>query len=350
MFDGQKFGAEVVGLVKDFVQRELAPIAAENAALREKVTALEARELPAPGLDEAAVRSLVGEALAAIELPAPVIDGDALSERVSAAVEAQIAALPAPKDGESVDPETVWAMVDAAVAERMPEAGDVAIALTATEDAPLLLAVRAQVDTRIAEIPAPQDGVSVDPETVEALVSEKVAAGLAALPAPLSVRGTLIGRDGNLVVTYSDGSTADLGPVLGRDADEAALRKRIDDWLAAVPAPKDGAPGATFTLDDFDIVPRDDGRTIEMKFTQGDVTHAFELCFPVMIYRDVYKEGETYQHGDCVTFGGSLWHAQKETAERPGPGDAWRLAVRRGRDGKDLKSGIVAEQVRIEPT
>lgn len=355
MFDGQKFGAEIVDLVKDYVSTQLAPVVAKNAALRARIEALETREPPPPGPSDEEVRSIV---LAAVQMeleqrarPEEVRElvtgavAEALPEAVSSAVREAVAALPVPKDGESVDPEAVREMVDAAVAARVPEAKDVAIALTASEDAPLLAAVRAQVDALVAEIPVPKDGESVDPAVVEQLVTEKVAAAVAALPVPLSVREALLGRDGNLVVTYSDGSTQDLGVVVGKDADMGALERRLAEAVAAIPVPKDGV---SLTLDDFDIVPNEDGRTIEMKFTQGNTTHTFELVFPVPIYRDVWREGEVYQRGDMVSFGGSLWHAQQETKDRPASGETWRLAVRRGRDGKNAESGIVPDQVKLD--
>lgn len=96
---------------------------------------------------------------------------------------------------------------------------------------------------------------------------------------------------------------------------------------------KDGAPG--FDLEDFDIEPIDE-RTIEMRFQQGDTVHSFELKFPVMIDRGVWKEG-AYERGDAVTWAGSLWVAQKDTETKPGTDDGWRLAVKRGRDGKDAR-------------
>ncbi|CAM3407507.1 hypothetical protein BS639_17965 [Rouxiella silvae] len=58
---------------------------------------------------------------------------------------------------------------------------------------------------------------------------------------------------------------------------------------------------------------------------------------PVLIYRGVFKNGEGYQPGDTVTWGGSLWHCDDETADKPGEigSKGWTLAAKRGRDGKD---------------
>jgi len=57
---------------------------------------------------------------------------------------------------------------------------------------------------------------------------------------------------------------------------------------------------------------------------------------PLVIDRGVFRADGLYDKGDGVTFGGSFWIAQTETAARPGEGNTdWRLAVKKGRDGKD---------------
>ena len=53
-------------------------------------------------------------------------------------------------------------------------------------------------------------------------------------------------------------------------------------------------------------------------------------------YRGTFAVGTAYDLGDTVTHGGSLWHCNQLTKDRPGEGaSAWTLAVKRGRDGKD---------------
>jgi len=66
------------------------------------------------------------------------------------------------------------------------------------------------------------------------------------------------------------------------------------------------------------------------------------LKFAVPLDRGVYVQGKTYEKGDSVSFGGSLWIAQRDTEaiEKPGDGSpAWRLAVKHGRDGREGKVG-----------
>lgn len=46
-----------------------------------------------------------------------------------------------------------------------------------------------------------------------------------------------------------------------------------------------------------------------------------------------------YPAGAATTHDGALWIARQDTEERPGDGaTAWRLAVKRGRDGRDRRS------------
>ena len=56
-------------------------------------------------------------------------------------------------------------------------------------------------------------------------------------------------------------------------------------------------------------------------------------------YRDVWSDTEKYVPGDAVTFSGSMWVCKSESiGVRPGTGHScWRLAVKYGRDGRDLR-------------
>jgi hypothetical protein len=79
-----------------------------------------------------------------------------------------------------------------------------------------------------------------------------------------------------------------------------------------------------------------DERTLAFVFTRGDEQKRFEKSWPVVIDRGTFKMGDTYKHGDAVTYGGSLFIAKRDTlsTEKPEDGSgAFRLAVKRGRDG-----------------
>ena len=54
-------------------------------------------------------------------------------------------------------------------------------------------------------------------------------------------------------------------------------------------------------------------------------------------YQGIWAPGRTYTRGDVSTYDGSLWLAQVDTNTKPGGDAAWRLIVRKGRDGKDMR-------------
>lgn len=269
-FDGKQFGAEIVSAVKSHVADTLAPIMARIDAIEAKL-AVPPEVSPA---DLAAVRAFGEELRKAIDdLPVPAELPD-IPEMVKEAV----AALPAPQDGKSVTVEDVRPLI---------------------EDA---------VQKAVSGLPKAKDG---EPG--------KDGVGLA---------GAILSREGGLVLTLTDGTTRDLGIVVGKDADMVALRADVERMVAAIPKPKDGADGVGF--DDLDLVDGEDG--VYLRFARGENVKQFRL--PIVVDRGIYREGR-YQKGDGVTYGGSFFIAQEDTTDRPENGKGWRLAVKRGRDGKD---------------
>lgn len=130
----------------------------------------------------------------------------------------------------------------------------------------------------------------------------------------------VIDRAGNLVATFTDGRMKELGQVVGRDG-------------------RDGEKGADgrdgFSLDQFDTK-WDGDRLLTLSFSNGETEYTHQLQMPIMLYRGVWQEGRDYSQGDTVTWGGSLWHANKATAGKPDAGD-WTLCAKKGRDAKDAR-------------
>lgn len=105
---------------------------------------------------------------------------------------------------------------------------------------------------------------------------------------------------------------------------------------------KDGAPGLNgkdgLGFDDLSVE-FDGERTVVLKFTREDQVKEFPIVIPAVLDRGVWKEG-SYSRGDGVTWGGSFFIAQRDTDAKPETTDSgWRLAIKRGRDGKDGKPG-----------
>lgn len=173
------------------------------------------------------------------------------------------------------------------------------------------------------------------------------------------------GNDGLPGAPGSRGEKGEKGDrgVDGRDADPELVRAEVQKALEALPKPKDGRDGRDglpgqqgepgqrgadgingkdgrdgvdgkdgFSLDDFDV--QLVGRTFQFTFASGDRRIERSIKVPFPVDQGVYKSGAEYEEGDVVTYGGSLWIAKADTVDSP-PSDNWRLAVRRGKDGKD---------------
>ena len=79
----------------------------------------------------------------------------------------------------------------------------------------------------------------------------------------------------------------------------------------------------------------DGGRTL--RFALGGAV-VREIRTALVLDAGVWKEGATYAAGDGITSGGSFWIAQADTTAKPGKSDEWRLAVKRGNDGRDFRA------------
>lgn len=371
MMDGKAFGAEVVDIVKGYVELTLAPVLDKLAAATAEVSTLKGEvetlrralaDLPKEQPDFAKMASDAAEA--AVRALPPVeakeVDLTALRQIVSA----EVAALPKPENGKDADPEVIRQTVADAMAgivlpERDAEADREVIRELVTEAVAALptpkdgkdvdqAAVEAtivdEVRKAVAALPAPKDGHSPSVEEYGPIIAETVQRAVAAIPAAkdgVNLAGALIDRDGNLILTLSNGQTCPLGRVVGKDgvdADMVALERRAGEMIAALPKPRDGKDGVDgIGFDDMTCEIRDDG--VFLVWDKGDLVK--EARLPIPIDRGVFKEGQTYRQGDGVTWGGSFWIAQVETADKPDTGKGWRLAVKKGRDGKDA---VVKEQ------
>ncbi len=242
-----------------------------------------------------------------------------------------VAAIPVPKDGTSVTLDDVRPIIEEAV-KMLPPA-------PAGQDVDMD-EVNALVTRTLEEWPKPKDGESVTIEQVQPLIAKEVETAVKAIPVPKDGAGladAVIDRDDNLILTMTDGRTKNMGRVVGKDAEQDAmlrtLREELNEAIKAIPVPKDGEDGLGF--DDMSV-DHDGERTIILRWARGDVTKEARIVMPVVLDRGVYSEGKSYERGDGVTWGGSFWIAQDDTAEKPGEGKtAWRLGVRRGRDGKE---------------
>jgi len=121
---------------------------------------------------------------------------------------------------------------------------------------------------------------------------------------------------------------------------ERRFNESVEKAIDKMPKPKDGENGRdAIPVDGLDIKLQDDMRTILVTLSAGDTNIERSIKIPAILDRGVYKSGQDYEQGDLTTYGGSAWIAQKDGPQgSPGSSSDWRLAVKKGRDGKDLRS------------
>ncbi len=142
------------------------------------------------------------------------------------------------------------------------------------------------------------------------------------------------GRPGEPGIAGRDGRDGMPGPTGERGVDGKNGRDGIDG--------ERGTDGLGF--DDLEI--QHDG---ERGFTfrlarEGRDVRQWTYTVPCQIYRGVWVPGTCYSRGDTVTWGGSLYHCNVPTTDKPGGSAAWTLAAKRGADGRDGKAGPRGER------
>jgi hypothetical protein len=219
--------------------------------------------------------------------------------------------------------------------------------------------------------PAGKDAV-IDDAEIEAAVERAVKAIEIVVPEAQHGKDGTNGTNGADGTHGRDGRDGDRGPP-GRDAADLVVMASIDPeriyalgtwarhrgglWKAMRDTDelRDGeATGAGWAcvVEGFAGLSltksSDDGRTLTIaaELSSGRKSlHTVE--WDSMIYRGIYEPGKEYRKGDVVTFAGSMLIAQRATSampETPAAGDDWRLAVKRGQNGKDAEGKTVSSK------
>lgn len=267
-----------------------------------------------------------------VELQSQIKEAPNFEAMVAAEVEKRLAAMPAPRDGKDVD----MAVVEDALAKAIKafdEAGAAAI----------------------KALPVPKDGndgasVTIDDvqPVLDAAIKDMAATAVATIDA--AVKEIPVPKDGE---PGKDGASVTLEDVTGileiavsKWALEFERRAQdtIQKSLDKIVQPKDGSPGKDgrdgLGFDDLQVE-YDGEKTITLKMQRGDVVKEANIVMPIVIDKGIYKDGQTYLPGDGVTWAGSYWICKSKSAVKPDSADSgWRLAVKRGRDGKDGINGI----------
>jgi hypothetical protein len=267
-----------------------------------------------------------------------------------------IGKLPKPKDG--IDGKDVSETRITDIVHKMIMSGRECGLLADWDDVTIQL--KTFVEEKIAELPKPKDGKdgadgkdgengpSVSLDDLRPLVAATVTQAVAALPRPVDVVDCVLDRDGNLCLTFSNGTVKQVGRVVGKDGkdiDPEFVRIQIREMVDAIEKPtngkdgKDGKDGIGFPHISLEQI---DDRHFELVITNEDKTQERRCQFELrqQIHRGVWKEG-SYERDDRVTWNGSEWIARRDTQAPPGiVGNVdWMLTVKCGRDGKKGDQG-----------
>jgi len=297
-----------------------------------------------------------GKAMGAIvrEATAPLIARieqleKALSESPNLeSIAKQAAALiPAPKDGEAgrdADMEALKAHLDELVkAIPVPQDGT---SVTAEDVTPM---IREEVAKAVAEIPPAKDGESITADDVRPMLTELVDSAVKSLPPAEAGKDADMGVLKDHLAELMKGiqlpsvpTAEEVGALFERRFSDLTLhwerqvREDTSKALDRIPAPKDGRDA--LPLESFELELGEDGRTVAVKMQAGDVLVEKSVKIASVIDRGVFGAEKSYEQGDGTTYGGCYWIAQKDAPEGvPGGSNDWRLAVKKGRDGKDLR-------------
>lgn len=175
------------------------------------------------------------------------------------------------------------------------------------------------VKEAVSHIPAPRDGCDYDPDVLRKAVLEAVNA----LPAPQD------GRDATaleILPAIDDQKSFPRGTYATHQGGLWRAYEKthgMRGWECLVDGVADIDVSMTGERLFSVVVRQSSGQRTEKTFS-----------LPVMLYRGVFRAGETYHPGDTVTWGGSLWHCNSMTEDKPGEAhsSAWTLAAKRGRD------------------
>ncbi len=390
---GEEFSTVLADLQRTFEGK----MASQAQAFEEKLTSLSAVLQKHVTVDEVrpVLQAMVDDAVGAIPVPRDGrdYDPDVLQQAVNDAVanipqpadgksltpddvrpmleqmvKEAVSHIPVPRDGRDYDPEVLQKAVNDAVAN-IPQPAD-GKSLTPDDVRPML---EQMVKEAVSHIPVPRDGRDYDPEVLQKAVNDAVAN----IPQPADGK-SLTPDDVRPMLEQMVKEAVSHIPVPrdGRDYDPDVLQKAVLDAVSALQAPQDGRDATALeilpAIDDQKSFPRGTYATHQgglwraYEKTHGmrgweclvdgvadiDVSMTGERLFsvvvrqssgqrtektfslPVMLYRGVFRAGETYHPGDTVTWGGSLWHCNSMTEDKPGEAhsSAWTLAAKRGRD------------------
>lgn len=288
-FDPEKFG-QAMG---DAIKNAVAPLQKKIAELEAQLAALPVAQNGKDGADGkdcdmAAVKAMVEEAVKRIEIPVPANGRDGKDGA----------------NGKSVTLADVRPLIDEAVKTIRDESLQV-------------------VDVAVKAIPVPKDGRDgrdgkdgVDGKDgrdgKDGERGEKGADGI-------GMAGAMLDRDGELLITLTNGEVKKLGVVAGKDGRDG----------------KDGADGLSFESFEMDYL--EETHEVRLKAAAGG--RVKEIRFPAggITLGGYWRDGSKAKALQVFSHDGNAYIAKCATSTKPSPtSDDWVLMARRGRDGETV--------------
>jgi hypothetical protein len=198
-----------------------------------------------------------------------------------------------------------------------------------------------EVKQAVAALPVPKDGKDCDMVAVQIIVEAAVKAAFASLPKIEDGEDGRDGRDALEVEILSVIHPTKQYPrgTWARHAGGLVRAFRDTDPVGEKGLQETGWDVMVNGLAGFEVDPTTDDRTLRLNTVMTDGTKALaEVHLSTPHDEGVYEPGRTYAKNDGVSKNGCWWIAQTETTDQPGTSKAWRLAVKCGRDGKDLRA------------
>lgn len=215
-FDGKAFGQEIVSATKAHIEKTVGPLSVRIETIEKAIAEIDkvARAEVRLELADQKLKAADGLAEARKRKKAE------LAELVKQMVTEAVMALPPAENGKDADPELVASLV------------------------------KSEAERILAGWERPQDGKSVAVEELATLIEDRVQRAVSAIPVPkdgepgrngFDAVEFLRNNEGHLIVTMSNGTTRDLGKIVGedgKDADPVHVERVIAEKTARIAPPE----------------------------------------------------------------------------------------------------------------
>lgn len=297
MADVDVMAEKLVESIKKYIDRAVSP-------LEQKISELEKSliNLPVPQKGEDGKSITLDDVMPIIKEGLEGIKADCISS-----IDVAIKEMPKPQDGKSITLDDVQPMLSAELAAIKSDC---------------MQAIKSAID----EIPAPKNGKDADMEEIKEYIKS-----LIVIPEPIAGKDGENGKDAlqiEIIPMIEDGKSYPRGTYAKHNGGLWHAYKNtngMNGWECMVDGISNIGIEQTEEREFKAVIETSSGKKEENTFVM-----------PIILDKGLFTHGREYKKGDAVTYGGSLWICQESNTQGiPGASKEWRLAVKRGRDGKE---------------